>query len=293
MTNGTANPSAVSGEYEFEDVVYEVSEGVAILTLNRPENRNGMRLRLMWDIEAALVRADGDPDVRALVVTGAGASFCVGAELSGPDSLVRGMIDDEAGHTASGYREPAGRISERISRMRVPVIGAVNGDAVGGGATILTAMDVRIAADNARFGFVFTRRGVVPEGASTWFLPRLVGHGRATDWLLSGRVFDAAEALESGFVSRLLPAAEVLPAALEYARQFVSKTSPASVAHTRRLLAESWRALSPGEAAINESNTYASIVDTPDAREGVLSFIEKRHAEFVTTGIPQIDNQRP
>jgi enoyl-CoA hydratase/carnithine racemase len=274
----------------YEDVTYEVTDGIGLLTLNRPERRNAMRLRLMWDIEAVLERADADPEVRALVVTGAGSSFCVGADLAGPESLIVGMVDDAPGQVSSGYREPAGRITERMFRMRIPVIGALNGDAVGGGATIAAGMDLRIAAEGARFGFVFTRRGVTPEGASTWFLPRLVGHARAADWLLSGRVFDASEALESGFVSRLLPADEVLPAAIEYARQFTSMTSPASVAHVRRLLAESWRASNPGEAAINESNTYASLVETPDAREGVVSFIEKRPPQFGSTGIPGIDN---
>jgi enoyl-CoA hydratase/carnithine racemase len=151
-------------------------------------------------------------------------------------------------------------------------------------------MDVRIAAETARLGFVFTRRGVIPEGASTWFLPRIVGHARAADWLLSGRVFKAGEAYEAGFVTRVLPAEEVLPAALEYARQFVTDTSPASVARTKRLLNEGWHASGPGAAAINESNTYVGIVDGPDAREGVLSFIERRPAKFVTTGIPRIDN---
>jgi enoyl-CoA hydratase/carnithine racemase len=263
---------------------------VAVLTLNRPDQRNGMTVRLMRDIEEGLRLADVDPDVRALVVTGAGASFSVGAELNGPETLAAAMQADVSGHTSSGYREPAGRITERIHRMRIPVIAAINGDAVGGGATIVAAMDLRIAADTAKFGFVFTRRGVTPEGASTWFLPRLVGLGRATDWLVSGRVFAAAEALEAGFVSRLLPADEVLPAALEYARQFATVTSPASVAHTRRLLAANWGASTPAEAAIAESNVYSSLLNSPDAREGVVSFIERRAPVFGSTGIASVDH---
>jgi enoyl-CoA hydratase/carnithine racemase len=267
-----------------------VSDGVGLLTLNRPDRRNAMRLQLMYEIEDVLAHADADPQLRVLVVTGAGSSFCVGADLAGPDALIDGVLHDDVGHTASGYREPAGRISERISRMHIPVIAAINGDVIGGGATIAAAMDVRIAAETARLGFVFTRRGVVPEGASTWFLPRIVGHARATDWLLSGRVFTAAEALEAGFVTRVLPTEEVLPAALEYARQFVTQTSPASVALTKRLLVEGWHAHSPGAAAINESRTYIGIVEGPDAREGVLSFIERRPPNFVTTGIASADN---
>jgi enoyl-CoA hydratase/carnithine racemase len=277
-------------EMTYEDVLYEVSDGVALVTLNRPDRRNAMRLQLMFDIEAALERANRDPQARAVVVTGAGPAFCVGADLFGHGSLVDGYLDDHPGHVASGYREGAGRITERISRMRIPVIGAINGDAVGGGATIAAGMDLRIAADTARFGFVFTRRGVVPEGASTWFLPRIVGHARAADWLLSGRVFGAAEALEAGLVSRILPADKVVPAALEYARQFTTETSPAAVAHVKRLLRESWNTGGPGEAAINESNTYAALVESPDAREGVASFIERRPPSFTTTGIPAIDN---
>lgn len=274
----------------YEDVLYEVGEGVALLTLNRPERRNAMRLQLMYDIENALARANDDPQVRALVVTGAGASFCVGADLADYDSLIVGMVKDAVGNTGSGYRDPAGRISERVSRMRIPVIGAINGDVIGGGATIATAMDVRFAAETAKFGFVFTQRGVVPEGASTWFVPRIVGHARAADWLLSGRIFDAEEALEAGLVARLLPAEEVLPAAMAYARKLVATTSPASVAYTKRLMYEGWRVAGPGEAAVNESNQYAEIVDSPDAREGVASFIDRRRASFVTCGIRRVDN---
>ncbi|WP_181778787.1 enoyl-CoA hydratase-related protein [Pseudonocardia pini] len=267
-----------------QPVRYEVDAGVAVLTLNRPDRRNAMTVPFMHGIEDGLARADADPAVRAVVVTGAGPAFCVGAELNGPDTLRLAMEADTRGHTPSGYREPAGRITERIAAMRIPVIGAVNGDAVGGGATIVAAMDLRIAADTARFGFVFTRRGVVAEGASTWFLPRLVGLGRATDWLVSGRVFEAAEALESGFVSRLLPAAEVLPAALEYARQFTGTTSPASVAAVRRLLAASWGAATPAESARAESAVYSGLLDSPDAKEGVVSFLERRAPSFTTTG---------
>lgn len=272
-----------------EEALYTVDRGVAVLTLNRPQRRNAMTVRLMHDIESALEAAERDPEVRALVVTGAGPSFSVGAELNGPDTLSAAIVEDVPGHTASGYREPAGRITERIFRMRIPVIAAINGDAVGGGATIVAAMDLRIAADDARFGFVFTRRGVTPEGASTWFLPRLVGLGRATDWLVSGRVFDAAEAQTAGFVASVVPRDEVLEVAIAYARQFAEVTSPASVAHTRRLLADAWRMPSPAEAAIAESRTYASLVDSADAQEGIVSFIERRAPEFRTTGIPGKD----
>ena len=209
---------------EYANVTFEVDQRVGLLTLNRPSRRNALSLPLMGEFEDVLARVDGNRDLRSLVVTGAGDSFCVGADLHGPDTLPDSIVEDRDGQTVSGFREPAGRVTERIFRLRIPVIGAVNGDAVGGGATILAGMDYRVAADDARFGFVFTRRGVSPEGASTWFVPRLVGAGRATDWLLSGRIFDAAEALDAGFVARIVPKAEVLDAALEYASIFSTLT---------------------------------------------------------------------
>lgn len=264
----------------YEDVRYEVSERVAVLTLDAPERRNGMRVRMLVDLLRALDRADRDPDVRAVIVTGAGDAFSVGAALDGPETLSRALVEDVDGHTPTGYREPAGRISERLFAMQKPVIAAINGHAIGGGATIAAAMDVRIASADARFGFVFTRRGVVPEGASSWFLPRLVGVGRATDWILSGRVFDAAEAYEAGFLTRVVPADQVMSAARAYADQFAHDTSPTSVALSRRLLATGWQCAHPAQAAADESRTYAGRVDSEDAREGILSFLERRPAVF-------------
>ncbi|MFV9428687.1 enoyl-CoA hydratase-related protein [Rhodococcus pyridinivorans] len=265
---------------DYEDVTYEVSDGVAVVTLDAPERRNGMRVRMLVDVLRALDRADRDPDVRAVIVTGAGEAFSVGAALDGPETLTRALVEDVDGHTPTGYREPAGRISERIFEMQKPVIAAINGHAIGGGATIAAAMDIRIASEDARFGFVFTRRGVVPEGASSWFLPRLVGIGRATDWILSGRVFDAAEAYEAGFLTRVVPADRVMVEAREYAEQFVRDTSPTSVALSKRLLASGWMHSHPARAAADESRTYAGRVDSADAREGILSFLERRPAVF-------------
>ncbi|WP_241010914.1 MULTISPECIES: enoyl-CoA hydratase-related protein [Rhodococcus] len=265
---------------DYEDVTYEVSGGVAVVTLDAPERRNGMRVRMLVDVLRALDRADRDPDVRAVIVTGAGEAFSVGAALDGPETLTRALVEDVDGHTPTGYREPAGRISERIFEMQKPVIAAINGHAIGGGATIAAAMDIRIASEEARFGFVFTRRGVVPEGASSWFLPRLVGIGRATDWILSGRVFDAAEAYEAGFLTRVVPADRVMTEARSYAEQFVRDTSPTSVALSKCLLASAWSHSHPGRAAADESRTYAGRVDSADAREGIQSFLERRPAVF-------------
>lgn len=264
----------------YEEVGYEVTDGVAVVTLDAPHRRNGMRVQMLVDVLHALDRADRDPEVRAVIVTGAGESFSVGADLDGPETLSRALVEDIDGHTPTGYREPAGRISERLFAMCKPVIAALNGHAIGGGATIAAAMDIRVASENARFGFVFTQRGVVPEGASSWFLPRLVGLGRATDWLLTGRVFDAAEAYEAGYLTKVVPADQVMSAAREYARIFVEDTSPTSVALSRRLLANAWLHTHPGPAAAEESRTYAGRVDSDDAREGVMSFLERRPAVF-------------
>ena len=278
MTNSPAlHAESVS---DYEEVGYSVADGVAVVTLNAPQRRNGMRVQMLVDVLDALDRADRDPGVRAVIVTGAGESFSVGADLDGPETLSRAIVEDVDGHTPTGYREPAGRISERLFSMCKPVIAALNGHAIGGGATIAAAMDIRIASEDARFGFVFTRRGVVPEGASSWFLPRLVGVGRATDWILSGRVFDAAEGLEAGYLTKVVPAGGVMAAAHEYAQIFVSETSPTSVALSKRLLAGSWLHSHPGPAAAEESRTYAGSVDSVDAREGVMSFLERRPAVF-------------
>lgn len=177
---------------------YEIRGHIAEITLDRPTRKNAFTVPLLVELFDAPADADTDPRVRAVIVTGAGSAFSVGADLHGPDTLARVIDEDVRGRTNTGCREPAGRITELIHRMRIPAIGAVNGHAVGGGATILAAMHIRIAVESARFGFVFTRRGVCPEGASSWFLSRLVGLGRATDWL----IVETADAKE-GVVSLL------------------------------------------------------------------------------------------
>lgn len=265
---------------EYVDVTYTVSDGIAQITLDAPERLNGMRVKMLENVLTVLDRADRDPEVRAVIVTGAGSAFSVGAALDGPETLTKALAEDVDGHTPTGYREPAGRITERLVGMQKPVIAAINGHAIGGGATIAAGMDIRIASTAAKFGFVFTRRGVVPEGASSWILPRLVGLGRATDWLLSGRIFDAAEAYRVGFVTQVVEPDQVLPAAHAYAAQFVHETSPTSVALTRRLLASQWVHDHPAAAAADESRCYASRVESADAQEGINSFLERRPAVF-------------
>lgn len=265
-------------------VRYEVLGRTAVIALDDPDHRNGMTLALMAELIEGLHRAEADPEVRAAIVTGTGIAFSVGARLFDPETLYDAMIADVEGHTPEGYREPAGRISEFIHGMRIPVIAAVNGDAIGGGATIATAMDVRIVSSTARFGFVFARRGVTAEGASTWFLPRVVGLTRANDWLLSGRVFDSAEAAASGLATEVVEPDQVLPRALEYAEQFAASTSPQSVAYIKRLLGAAWGDATPGESAARESRVYAGVTRSDDALEGIRSFLERREAVFTSTG---------
>ena len=275
-----AEPAAHIAPPAYEEVDYRFDDGVAVISFNAPQRRNALRNQMLRDLWDALDIADRDPAVRAVVLTGAGDHFCVGAELNGPDTLLEALEEDVQGHTPTGYREPGGRVSERLFDMRTPVIAAVNGDAVGGGASIMAATDVRIAGERSRFGFVFTRRGVVPESASSWFLPRLVGLTRATDWGLAGRVFGAAEAYEAGLLTRVVAADAVLDEAMTYARVFVTETSPASVALSRRLLGRSWGHATPRAACEDESHVYASRLRTADVHEGVMSFLERRPAVF-------------
>jgi enoyl-CoA hydratase/carnithine racemase len=280
----TDQPAGHQQPPAYEEIDYRFDDGVAVIRFNAPQRRNALRNQMLRDLWDALDTADRDPAVRAVVLTGAGDHFCVGAELTGPDTLIEALEEDRAGHTPTGYREPGGRVSERLFDMRTPVIAAVNGDAVGGGASIMAATDVRIAGKRSRFGFVFTRRGVVPESASSWFLPRLVGLTKATDWILSGRVFDAAEAYAAGLLTRVVEPEAVLDEAMSYARQFVTDTSPTSVALARRLLGRSWGHHTPRSASEDESRVYASRLRSADVREGVVSFLERRPAVFPPLG---------
>jgi enoyl-CoA hydratase/carnithine racemase len=263
--------SPLVGEVHRED-----DRGVATLSLDRGKH-NELDAALLHTLGDALAACGTDPSVRAVVVTGAGPSFSVGADLSTGPTAVRDLLAGEGAY-AGDFREPAGRVSVRMAKLGVPVIAAVNGDAIGGGATILLAADVRFIAENARFGFPFTRLGLSPEGASTYFLPRLVGPSRAADWLLSGRLIDAHEALAAGLVSRILPDEEVLTAAQEYAREFVEHTSRSAVAATRALLAA--KPGSPEDAASAESRTIAALAAAPDGLEGVGAFLEHRLPRF-------------
>lgn len=275
----------------YEEIIYDVDESVATITLHRPERMNAFTGTMMRELIDAFDRIDADDDVRAVIVTGAGdRAFCAGADLAAGGDTFAGGGSDVA--TDVGVpRDGGGLVSLRIFECTKPVIGAINGAAVGVGVTMTLPMDVRLAADTARFGFVFARRGIVPEACSSWFLPRVVGISTAAEWCYTGRVFPAAEAHDRGLVRSVHPAAELLPAARDIAREIADNTAPVSVALTRQML---WRMLGadhPMEAHRVDSRGIASRGASADAREGVESFLEKRPPSYpvkVSDGLPDI-----
>lgn len=281
----------------FEEIRLEVEDGVATLTLHRPDRLNAFTGRMMHEIIAAFDETDARDDVRAVIVTGAGRAFCAGADLSagartfdyaarddglstreGAGNPVR--PDGTTDYTHEAVRDGGGRVTLRIFESLKPVIAAVNGAAVGVGVTMQLPMDVRLASTEARFGFVFARRGIVPEAASSWFLPRIVGISRAMEWCATGRIFGAEEALAGGLVRSVHAPDELLPAARALAREIADHAAPVSVALTRAML---WRMLGadhPMEAHKVDSRAIWARGRQGDAKEGVMSFLEKRPARF-------------
>jgi enoyl-CoA hydratase/carnithine racemase len=274
---------------DYDEIRYDVADGVLTVTLHRPDKLNAFTPTMKNELVDAFDRADADDDVRVVIVTGAGRAFCAGADLSaGGDTF---DYKRRGGTATEPPRDGGGQVSLRLYEMSKPVIGAINGPAVGVGVTMTLPMDVRLASDTARFGFVFTRRGIVPEAASTWFLPRLVGPSQAAQWLMTGRVFDAAEALSGGLVAAVHPAAELLDAAHALAREIVDNTAPVSVALARRIM---WRGLampSPYDAHVADSRAMHATGQMADVREGIASFLEKRPPSFpgrVSSDVPDV-----
>ena len=277
----------------YTQIRYEVVEGIATITLNRPEKLNAFTATMMNELIAAFDEVDADDAVRAVVVTGAGRAFCAGADLSqgaatfdydkradNPRGASPVREDGSIDYTHDAVRDGGGRVTLRIFECLKPVIGAINGPAVGIGVTMQLAMDIRIASESARFGFVFARRGIVPEAASSWFLPRIVGISQALEWCFSGRVFPAAEALAGGLVSHVVPDEELLDVAYGLADEIVANTAPVSVAMTRQMMWRMLGAASPMDAHKLDSRAIYSRGRSGDAKEGVMSFIEKRPAVF-------------
>ena len=273
----------------YEAILYDVADCICTITLNRPEKLNAWTHQMHLELKHAMHEAGRDPDVRAIILTGAGRGFCAGADLSsGADTFDRDARRGPAKRNADGkvdYSDPnvrdgGGQVTLRIFKCLKPVIAAVNGPAVGIGVTMQLAMDIRIASEAARFGFVFSQRGIVPEAASSWFLPRLVGISQALEWCYTGRVFPAQEALAGRLVSKVVPPDELLPAARALAREIASKTAPVSIALIRQMM---WRMLGaddPMEAHKVDSRGIYARGRSDDVKEGVVSFLEKRPAVF-------------
>lgn len=273
----------------YEHILYDVADNVLTITLNRPDKLNAFTATMQAELIDAFDRADKDDNVRAIIVTGAGRGFCAGADLSSGansfDRAARGRAaptkpDGSVDYSADVVRDGGGRVTLRIFECLKPVIAAVNGPAVGIGVTMQLPMDIRIASTDARFGFVFSRRGIVPEAASSWFLPRLVGISKALEWTYSGRVFPAQEALEGGLVSKVVSPDQLLPTARAIAKEIVDNTAAVSVALIRQMMWKMLTADHPMEAHKVDSRGIYSRGSSADVKEGVVSFLEKRPAKF-------------
>lgn len=271
----------------------DVEDRVMTITLNQPDRLNVFSRVMMDEMIDALDRADADDDVRAIIVTGAGRAFCAGADLDDAQGFTAARLDpsstDPSVWADPANRDGGGMLSLRLFKCLKPVIAAVNGASVGVGTTMQLPMDIRLASTRARFGFVFARRGIVPEATSSWFLPRIVGMSQALEWCYSGRVFDAEEALKGGLVRSIHEPEDLLPEARRIAREIADHTAPVSVALTRQMLWRMAGADHPMAAHRVDSRAIAARNASADCAEGVASFFEKRNAEFpdhVSTGMP-------
>ena len=263
----------------YDQIVYEANDGVLTITLDRPEQLNAFTDHMKEELIDACDRADADDSIRAIVVTGRGRGFCAGADLSGGPETFNASARGRATDIGS-YRDGGGQLTLRIFELKKPIIAAINGPAVGVGATMTLAMDIRLASESARMGFVFSRRGIVPEACSSWFLPRIVGISQAMEWVSTGRVFNAQEALAGGLVKAVHPHDALLPAAYALAREIADNTAPVSVALSRQLM---WRGLTanhPMKAHMADSRGILYMGQSDDVREGVASFLEKRKPNF-------------
>ncbi len=276
----------------FEQITTEVSERVLTITLDRPERLNAWTPTMARELIEAFDRADGDDEVRAVIVTGAGRGFCAGADLAaGGETFDYRARRSESQDTDAVPRDNGGVVVLRIFASTKPVIAAINGPAVGVGATMTLPMDIRLAADDARMGFVFVRRGIVPEACSSWFLPRIVGISRALEWVTTGRVFSAQEGLDGGLLRSLHPAGELLEAAREIAGEIAENAAPVSVALARRMLWTMLGAEHPMLAHRADSRGMFYRGQSADAAEGITAFLRKRPAQFperVSDGLPDI-----
>jgi enoyl-CoA hydratase/carnithine racemase len=287
---------------DYQHITTDLSDGIFTITMHRPDNMNAFTERMMHEMIAAFDEADENDDVRAVIVTGHGdRAFCAGADLSsGAETfdydkrLDRDSPQREDGSVDwnhRGARDGGGQLTLRIFNCKKPVIGAINGAAVGVGSTMTLPMDVRLAADHARFGFVFARRGIVPEAASSWFLPRLVGISQALQWCYKGDVFGAEEAMAGGLVQAIHKPEELIPAARALAKELTADSAPVSIAMTRQMLWRMMGANHPIEAHRMDSRAIWYRGRQEDAKEGIVSFLEKRPADYankVSSDMPDL-----
>jgi enoyl-CoA hydratase/carnithine racemase len=279
----------------YKTIEYQVDNKILTLLLNRPEVMNAYTIEMCNELVHAFNRASDDDAVSVIVVTGAGKAFCAGMDLSAEgnvfglnESLTPTLDDMQSFEEMDGVRDSAGKLTLAIYECKKPVIGAINGAAVGVGATMACAMDIRLASEKARFGFVFGKIGIVPEGCSTWFLPRIVGMQQSLKWMLSGEIFNAAEALAGGLVYEVCAPDRLLARAYEMAQQIADNTAPVAVALMRQMLYRNSAAAHPAEAHKVES-LAVFYTSREDGKEGVASFLEKRPANFpakVSTDMP-------
>ena len=268
----------------YEDIIYEAEDGIAVISINRPKKMNAARYETHEELLDALNRSDSDDGVRAVIITGMGRAFCSGTDISsGEFGTGSGRRWNGDPGTGEGCSPDAGAVAPlRIYDMRKPVIGAVNGAAVGFGASLLCSMDVRLVSDTARVGFVYAKRGICNESCSSWFLPRIVGVSRAVEWVATGRLIAASELKVSGFAREIYAVDALLPAAKALGREVAEYTSPAAVAVSRHLM---WRNLSvqhPRIASGYECRGLAGLINGPDAKEGIAAFVEKRAPRFTS-----------
>ena len=260
----------------YETLRVECEDRVMTVTLNRPERLNAFNTRMQDELLDVIDRIDEDDEVRVAIFTGAGRGFCAGADLGKGGAT----FDSSSETRLESHRDGGGIVTLRLFDAKKPLIAAVNGPAVGVGVTMTLPMDVRIASDKARFGFVFARRGLVPEAASSWFLPRVVGISQAMEWVMSGEVFSAEEALRGRLVSRVVPEAELLPTARRLASACAENTSPVAVCVARQMLWKMLGADHPMAAHRVDSKAIYELGRGADAKEGVTSFLEKREPAF-------------
>ena len=267
---------------DYQQIIYDIDEGILTITLNRPDKLNAFTGQMMTEMINALDRADADDTVKAIIVTGAGRGFCAGADLSNgastfdADASAPKAAQEEKKSIADG----GGLLTLRIFDCLKPIISACNGPAVGVGATMQCAMDIRLASTSAKYGFVFSKRGIVPEACSSWFLPRLVGISQALEWTYTGRVFSAEEALEKGLIRSVHEPEDLLPAARKLALEFADQTSSLSIALIRNMMWKMLGADHPVVAHNIDSRGVNAMGKSTDAKEGVASFLEKRPAIF-------------